>query len=167
MFVFGVYTGVSKSLFLQFQVCVWGGSVMEQPWWATAALVMLAFVCYYNSTGCGFVFDDMSAVKDNKDLRPNTPISNLFWNDFWGTPMHKVSGSYQHLLWWFLPRIYNMEVVRLHETLPCGIQGPVYPAGWIPWILLAWCHKESGHQGHLLLTWFNFNPSMDKQLHPL
>ena len=95
MFVFGVYTGVSKSLFLQFQVCVWGGSVMEQPWWATVALVMLAFVCYYNSTGCGFVFDDMSAVKDNKDLRPNTPISNLFWNDFWGTPMHKVSDSYQ------------------------------------------------------------------------
>ena len=23
------------------------------------------------------------------------------------------------------------------------------------------------HQGPLLLTWFNFNPSMDKQLHPL
>uniref|UniRef100_T1J5F1 Uncharacterized protein n=1 Tax=Strigamia maritima TaxID=126957 RepID=T1J5F1_STRMM len=45
--------------------------------------------CYLNSLRCGFVFDDMSAVKENKDLRPHTPIMNLFFNDFWGTAMHK------------------------------------------------------------------------------
>ncbi|XP_022238245.1 transmembrane and TPR repeat-containing protein CG4050-like [Limulus polyphemus] len=49
----------------------------------------MAFVCYLNSLSCGFVFDDMSAVRDNRDLKPETPLLSLFWNDFWGTPIHK------------------------------------------------------------------------------
>lgn len=44
---------------------------------------------YHNVIWCGFVFDDMSAIVENKDLRPNTPFFDLFLNDFWGTPMHK------------------------------------------------------------------------------
>lgn len=51
----------------------------------------LSQVIYYNSLPCGFVFDDASAIKDNKDLRPNTPVTNLIWNDFWGSPIDKVS----------------------------------------------------------------------------
>ncbi|KAL7982555.1 hypothetical protein Chor_010153 [Crotalus horridus] len=43
--------------------------------------------CYWNSLFCGFVFDDVSAILDNKDLHPSAPIKNLFLNDFWGTPM--------------------------------------------------------------------------------
>ncbi|XP_056430373.1 protein O-mannosyl-transferase TMTC3 isoform X2 [Hyla sarda] len=43
--------------------------------------------CYWNSLFCGFVFDDVSAILDNKDLHPSTPIKKLFQNDFWGTPM--------------------------------------------------------------------------------
>ena len=58
--------------------------------YAVAVLVVLGACCYFNSLDCGFVFDDASAIKDNKDLRPATPISQLFFNDFWGTPMHKV-----------------------------------------------------------------------------
>lgn len=50
-----------------------------------------ALAAYSNAPQCGFVFDDISAVKDNKDLRPHTPLANLFANDFWGTPMAKVS----------------------------------------------------------------------------
>lgn len=58
---------------------------------ALAALVAAAaFAVYLNSLGCGFVFDDISAIKDNRDLRPHTPLKNVFFNDFWGTPMHKV-----------------------------------------------------------------------------
>ncbi|XP_014663427.1 PREDICTED: transmembrane and TPR repeat-containing protein 3-like [Priapulus caudatus] len=52
-------------------------------------LITTALLCYYNSLGCGFVFDDVSAIKDNKDIRPSSPLSNLFFNDFWGTPMQK------------------------------------------------------------------------------
>ncbi|KAH9508650.1 Protein O-mannosyl-transferase tmtc3 [Bulinus truncatus] len=31
----------------------------------------------------------MSAIVENQDLRPHTPFSELFLNDFWGTPMYK------------------------------------------------------------------------------
>ncbi len=54
-------------------------------------VISAALICYHNSLDCGFVFDDISAIKDNRDLRPAKPVSNLFFNDFWGTPMHKVS----------------------------------------------------------------------------
>ena len=40
------------------------------------ALLGLAALCYVNSLGCGFVFDDVSAIKENKDLRPSSPITN-------------------------------------------------------------------------------------------
>lgn len=36
-----------------------------------------------------FVFDDVTAVRDNRDLRPHVSIRNIFNNDFWGTPMTK------------------------------------------------------------------------------
>ncbi|KAL7645009.1 UNVERIFIED_CONTAM: hypothetical protein RMT77_004833 [Armadillidium vulgare] len=58
--------------------------------WIYGSLVfLLAFVVYWNALSCGFVFDDISAIKENRDLRPHTPISSLFLHDFWGTPMQK------------------------------------------------------------------------------
>lgn len=53
-------------------------------------IALTCLLCYYNSTQCDFVFDDISAIKENRDLRPHTPWKNLFSNDFWGTPMQKV-----------------------------------------------------------------------------
>lgn len=55
-----------------------------------AIVVITCIACYYNSCYCGFVFDDISAIKENRDLRPHSPLVNIFFNDFWGTPMHKV-----------------------------------------------------------------------------
>uniref|UniRef100_A0A8D0GY92 Protein O-mannosyl-transferase TMTC3 n=1 Tax=Sphenodon punctatus TaxID=8508 RepID=A0A8D0GY92_SPHPU len=52
-----------------------------------ALIVGVVGACYWNSIFCGFVFDDVSAILDNKDLHPSTPLKNLFQNDFWGTPM--------------------------------------------------------------------------------
>ncbi|NWR29339.1 TMTC3 protein, partial [Tachuris rubrigastra] len=52
-----------------------------------ALMVGVVTACYWNSLFCGFVFDDVSAILDNKDLHPSTPLKNLFQNDFWGTPM--------------------------------------------------------------------------------
>ncbi|XP_072511622.1 protein O-mannosyl-transferase TMTC3 [Notamacropus eugenii] len=52
-----------------------------------ALIVSVVIACYWNSLFCGFVFDDVSAILDNKDLHPSTPLKNLFHNDFWGTPM--------------------------------------------------------------------------------
>lgn len=55
------------------------------------ALVFLNSLCYYNSLKSGFAFDDISAIINNMDLRPQTPIFQLLQNDFWGQPMIKVS----------------------------------------------------------------------------
>ena len=52
-------------------------------------LLLLILVAYLNALKCGFVFDDISAVLDNKDLKPHTPWTSLFWHDFWGTPMSR------------------------------------------------------------------------------
>ncbi|KAG8177684.1 hypothetical protein JTE90_021982 [Oedothorax gibbosus] len=52
-------------------------------------VVGAACLCYKNALNCDFVFDDMSAIRDNQDLRPTTPIFNLLRNDFWGTPIQK------------------------------------------------------------------------------
>jgi hypothetical protein len=56
-----------------------------------ASVFFVSVLCYYNSLHCGFVFDDISAIKENRDLRPHTPLRNIFLNDFWGTPIHRVS----------------------------------------------------------------------------
>lgn len=56
----------------------------------SSVIFFTCLACYYNSLYCDFVFDDISAIKDNRDLKPQTPIWNIFYNDFWGTPMHKV-----------------------------------------------------------------------------
>lgn len=64
---------------------------MEQFTLHSIILVVTTLAIYHNALDCGFVFDDMSAIVENQDLRPKTPITDLFWNDFWGTPMHKVT----------------------------------------------------------------------------
>ena len=57
----------------------------------SAILCAVVAVIYFNALDCGFVFDDMSAIVENKDLKPRVPVLNLFLNDFWGTPMHMVN----------------------------------------------------------------------------
>ncbi|CAL4135362.1 unnamed protein product, partial [Meganyctiphanes norvegica] len=58
-------------------------------WRHIGIIILVSIVVYISALGCDFVFDDISAIKENRDLRPNTPITNLFLHDFWGTPMHK------------------------------------------------------------------------------
>ncbi|XP_055946198.1 protein O-mannosyl-transferase Tmtc3-like [Argiope bruennichi] len=52
-------------------------------------LMSLVVLCYRNSLTGDLVFDDLVAIRDNRDLRPHTPLANLFRNDFWGTPLVK------------------------------------------------------------------------------
>ena len=62
-----------------------------------AALAALAV--FQNSLDGGFVIDDGSAIRTNADLRPETPVSALFWHDFWGRPIDAVTSvkSYRPL----------------------------------------------------------------------
>lgn len=66
-----------------------GNVYLPANFYQVICLVTLGVLCYYNSTQCGLVFDDISAIRDNKDLRPFTPFKQIFLNDFWGTPMRK------------------------------------------------------------------------------
>ncbi|XP_072045716.1 protein O-mannosyl-transferase TMTC3-like [Amphiura filiformis] len=83
----------------------------------TVAILAVVALCYANALYCGFVFDDSSAIVNNKDLLPSTPIWNIFKNDFWGTPMHKEEShkSYRPLC----VLTFRLNYV-LHELDPVG-----------------------------------------------
>ncbi|KAL1506759.1 hypothetical protein ABEB36_006062 [Hypothenemus hampei] len=111
-----------------------------------AIIALTCIACYYNSSHCDFVFDDISAIKENRDLRPHTPISNLFFNDFWGTPMHKEQShkSYRplcvltfrlnYLFGQLEPLGYHLVNVILHSIVclmyfrMCSMFLPVLPS---------------------------------------
>lgn len=104
-------------------------SVMEKHG-KTAILIAIITICIYaNSCLCGFVFDDVSAVVDNKDLRPHTPLANLWVHDFWGTPMSREHShkSYRplcvltfrlnYMLHGLAPLGYHLVNVILHSLV--------------------------------------------------
>lgn len=92
-------------------------------------LFLVSLSLYWNSLDCDFVFDDVTAVKTNKDLRPHSAWTNLMVNDFWGTPMHKERShkSYRPLTvltfrlnyaWAQLePVTYHLVNVLLHASV--------------------------------------------------
>ena len=47
-----------------------------------AVLVLLSTACYLNSLWGEFVFDDIIAVMENKDVRPETPLATIFESKF-------------------------------------------------------------------------------------
>ena len=52
-----------------------------------ALAVIVALTCYLNSLNAGLVHDDIFAIRDNADVRPDSPLRQVFANDFWGKPM--------------------------------------------------------------------------------
>ena len=74
-------------------------------------------VVYLNTLDCGFCFDDEQAIIKNGDLRPETPWSNLLFNDFWGTPMDNRNShkSYRPLC----VATFRLNYL-LHELQPMG-----------------------------------------------
>ncbi|XP_029460365.1 protein O-mannosyl-transferase TMTC4 isoform X1 [Rhinatrema bivittatum] len=61
--------------------------------WAKSIIGLLALVCFTNSFDGDFVFDDSEAILNNKDLRAETPLGDLWIHDFWGT---KLSSNVSH-----------------------------------------------------------------------
>ena len=102
---------------------------------------------FLNTLDNQFCFDDLSAIEQNKDLRAQTPWTNLIWNDFWGTPMH-IDGSHKsyrplcvatfrlnYLLHELQPMGYHLVNVLLHGAVCylyvqlCGVVfSQVWPA---------------------------------------
>lgn len=92
-------------------------SAATRNFYQFVCIVSVCIVCYYNSTQCGLVFDDISAIRDNKDLRPSTPLHSIFRNDFWGTPMRKEQSHKSYRPLTVLTFRWNYW---LHELKPFG-----------------------------------------------
>lgn len=48
---------------------------------------LIGVIVFTNSVNGKFVFDDSEAVVNNQDVRTETPILNIIYNDFWGTAL--------------------------------------------------------------------------------
>ena len=53
-------------------------------WKVCTLLTFLTCVCFYNSLENGLVHDDIFAIQNNQDIRSETSLINIFYNDFWG-----------------------------------------------------------------------------------
>lgn len=62
-------------------------------------IAVIAIGCYLNGIHGDFVHDDIPAITMNKDVLGATPITHVFRNDFWGTPMSDINShkSYRPL----------------------------------------------------------------------
>ncbi|CAH8584852.1 unnamed protein product [Schistosoma turkestanicum] len=85
--------------------------------WGDVFLCLFSSAIYLNSLGCGFVFDDVSAIRDNQDLRPSSSLFELFKNDFWGTPMNEERSHKSYRPFTVLTFRANF---LLHELSPLG-----------------------------------------------
>lgn len=50
-------------------------------------IALTSIACYLNSLEYDLVHDDVFAIKENLDIRSETPLRNILSNDFWGKPM--------------------------------------------------------------------------------
>lgn len=69
------------------------------PVQAKVTVAVVALLCFINSYDGEFVFDDSEAIVNNKDLKPATPLNNIWRNDFWGSNLSSNSShkSYRPL----------------------------------------------------------------------
>ena len=93
-------------------------------------IATISILCYVNSCWGGFVFDDNEAILSNRDVTLNSPIVDVFTNDFWGTNIfHNNSHkSYRPLTiltfrlnYWFAgdlnPFIFHLTNVIVHTVV--------------------------------------------------
>lgn len=91
-------------------------------------LAALCILSYWNSLSGDLLHDDIFAIRDNKDIRTDTPLSQLFHNDFWGKSMadptsHKsyrpltiLSFKANYVMHGLNPFGYHIVNVILHMT---------------------------------------------------
>ena len=54
---------------------------------AAAVVFVLSALCFCVSYDGEFLFDDVRAIMENRDVLPETPLSEVFRNDYWGQRM--------------------------------------------------------------------------------
>nr|KAF6428637.1 transmembrane O-mannosyltransferase targeting cadherins 4 [Rousettus aegyptiacus] len=63
------------------------------PFWAKLVVGFVSLLCFARSYDGDFVFDDSEAIVNNKDLRAETPLGDLWHHDFWGS---RLSSNTSH-----------------------------------------------------------------------
>uniref|UniRef100_A0A3B3DKW8 dolichyl-phosphate-mannose--protein mannosyltransferase n=1 Tax=Oryzias melastigma TaxID=30732 RepID=A0A3B3DKW8_ORYME len=86
---------------------------------AKVTVALVALLCFSNSYDGEFVFDDSEAIVNNKDLRPTTPLSNIWFNDFWGSNLRSNSSHKSY-------RPLTVLTFRLNHL----IAGGLHPVGF-------------------------------------
>uniref|UniRef100_A0A3Q3IHI3 dolichyl-phosphate-mannose--protein mannosyltransferase n=1 Tax=Monopterus albus TaxID=43700 RepID=A0A3Q3IHI3_MONAL len=89
------------------------------PVQAKVTVSLVALLCFINSYDGEFVFDDSEAIVNNKDLRPATPLNNIWRNDFWGSNLSSNSSHKSY-------RPLTVLTFRLNYLLAGGL----YPVGF-------------------------------------
>ncbi|KAM8891385.1 LOW QUALITY PROTEIN: protein O-mannosyl-transferase TMTC2 [Spinachia spinachia] len=104
--------------------CVRGREMFAESLCGAVALVL-----YVNTLGADFCYDDSRAVKTNQDLLPETPWTNIFYDDFWGTllthsgshksyrPLCTLSFRLNHAVGGLEPWGYHLVNVALHGAV--------------------------------------------------
>ncbi|XP_053365081.1 protein O-mannosyl-transferase TMTC2 [Clarias gariepinus] len=110
----------------------------------------VALLLYVNTLDADFCYDDSRAIKTNPDLLPETPWTNILYDDFWGTllthsgshksfrPLCTLSFRLNYALGGLEPRGYHLFNVGLHccvTVLFTALCGLLLAGG--PWSLLA------------------------------
>lgn len=95
-------------------------------WIAYSLVALTATACYINTLPAQLVHDDIFAIVENNDVKSGTPLSQLFFNDFWGKPMsdptsHKsyrpltvLTFRLNHAIHGLKPLGYHVVNVMLH-----------------------------------------------------
>ncbi|KAL0273181.1 UNVERIFIED_CONTAM: hypothetical protein PYX00_005917 [Menopon gallinae] len=71
----------------------------NRHWKEYGVVVAVSLTCYANALLGDFVHDDIPAIMHNRDVTGQTPLLEIFKNDFWGAPMSDPSShkSYRPL----------------------------------------------------------------------
>ncbi|RVE72270.1 hypothetical protein OJAV_G00060180 [Oryzias javanicus] len=89
----------------------------------------VALVLYVNTLDADFCYDDSRAIKTNQDLLPETPWTNIFYDDFWGTllthsgshksyrPLCTLSFRLNHAVGGMEPWGYHLVNVAFHGAV--------------------------------------------------
>ncbi|XP_051564754.1 protein O-mannosyl-transferase TMTC4-like isoform X1 [Myxocyprinus asiaticus] len=106
--------------------------VLSEPYWdhhiplpklgplhSRLVTAFVALICFINSYDGDFVFDDSEAIINNKDLNPDTPLSNIWKNDFWGSNLSSNSSHKSY-------RPLTVLTFRINYLLAGGL----YPVGF-------------------------------------
>jgi hypothetical protein len=83
----------------QRQLKIGGVNYNSSSVWTYGLIGVLAAACFWNTLPGHLIHDDVVAIKSNADVKPTTPISQLFRNDFWGRPLSSAEShkSYRPL----------------------------------------------------------------------